>query len=131
MALCEICQTLTFDRFLDEVSIRIRVLEELSQSSDRCILCRLIFMTIRRGIADFVEPRESIEETEKCLDELKSRWVSLRFPLVQLVNKDTKDRLYIDVEGPSLSIDGWPLLASSDTSLALMREPGEQRLSLW
>ena len=125
MALCELCQTLSLDRFLQEISIKLRILEDLRLTSSVCVLCRLVFEAIRRNIADFVQPWQSVEETERYLTELKSRWVSLRFPPIHTANNATRDRLYVDVQGPLPMIDGWLLLSQSDTSLALLREASQ------
>ena len=127
MTLCDVCQEYTLDQFLDEASIEHRLFGELFSTSKDCVLCRLILKTVRQRVA---ESTQSEEEIEKHLATLNTSRISLRFPALH-DTKSPRDRLYIDFNGPRLMIDGWLVLSASDTSLRLIREPGEHYLEFW
>ena len=121
MPLCEVCQSFTFDQFLKLGSIKHLTIGELRSSSKHCILCRLIAETIRRRLADSIKP---LEEIERQYSSLEDRRVSLSFHSAE-ESTGLSDRLYINISGQSLVLDGWHVFDASDTSLSLLREPSK------
>ena len=124
MALCQVCQDLTFDQFLKLGSIKHLTIGELRSNSKHCILCRLVSETIKRRIADSIKP---LDEIEKQYSILEDRRISLIFRNAEESDR-LSDRLCISISGPSLVLDDWDVFGASDTSLSLLREPGK---SIW
>lgn len=116
--LCDVCQKISFDRLIEERTAKHRIFKELSSPSSHCILCKLIFQTMKRLIIGCSIPEI---EVGSYLDKLGPSKLSLRFPLSEGGN----DRLYIDVGPPSIMIDGWLPFGGSQNTLRLFRQHGK------
>lgn len=115
--LCDVCQTISFDRFIEEQTIKHRSFKELHSKSSHCVLCRLIFQTMKQRIIECSVPEV---EVEKHIAALGPSQISLRLLLLE-----ESDRLNIAVGPPSIVIDGWHPFLESANSLRLFRPHGE------
>lgn len=117
-SLCHVCQKISFDRFVQERTIKLRIFKELRTESSHCVLCRLIFQTMKNCIIDC----SVLEvEVENYLAAVGPSEISLR-----LSSSDEKNgRLSIVVGPPSIMIDGWLPFLESGNSLRLFRPLGE------
>ena len=113
--LCDVCQTISFDRLIEEQTIKHRSFEELHSQSSYCVLCRLIFQTMKQRIIECSVPEV---EVEKHIAALGPSQISL------MLLKES-DRLNIAVGPPSIVIDGWHPFLESGNSLRLFRPHGE------
>lgn len=117
-SLCHVCQDLSFDRFVEEQTIKLRILKELRTESSHCVLCRLIFQTMKNRIIDCSVPEVEVENHLAAAEPCE---ISLRLPSPEEEN----DRLRIVVGPPSIMIDGWFPFLESGNSLRLFRPLGE------
>ena len=113
--LCDVCQTVSFDRFIEEKTIKHRIFKELHSKSSYCVLCRLIFQTMKQRIIECSVPED---EVEKYIATLGPSQISL-------VLLEGSDRLNIAVGPPSIVIDGWYPFLESANSLKLFRPHGK------
>lgn len=114
--LCDVCQTISFDRFIEEQTIKHWSFKELHSKSSYCLLCRLIFQTMKQRI--IIECSVPEVDVEKYIATLGPSQISL------MLLKES-DRLNIAVGPPSLVIDGWHPFLGSGNSLRLFRPHGE------
>lgn len=116
--LCDVCQNISFDRFIEERTIKLGVFKMLNSKSNRCIFCRLIVQTMKQSIIDCSVPKVDIENHIAAVGPSQ---ISLEFPLL----KEENDRLCIHVGPPSIMVDGWLPFSESGNSLRLFRPHGE------
>lgn len=121
--LCDVCQNISFDRFIEERKIKHRVFKEIHSNSSHCVLCRLIFHTVKRRIVECSVPEV---EVESYIAALQASEISLELGSESLGEEN--DRLLIDV-WPSIMIDGWPPFLDRANSLRLFRPHGETSVS--
>lgn len=116
--LCNNCQNISFDRLVEEETIKHSVFKEVLQNSSHCVLCRLIVQTIRKSIVDS-SPEGDVESYVATVGPCE---ISLVFSM----SAEYNERLYIAVGPPSLMIDGWLPFSESGNSLRLFCQPGER-----
>lgn len=121
-SLCDVCQKISFDRFIEERTIKHRVFKEIYSKSSYCVLCRLIFQTMKQRIIECSVPDV---EVENHIATLGPSEISLTLPL----SGGKNDRLSISVGPPSIMIDGWWPFLESANSLRLFRPHGETDVS--
>lgn len=105
--LCDVCRDLSFDRLIEGQKMIHRIFKELSSTLSHCILCKLIFQTMKRLII-----RSSVPEIEvsKYLEELGPSKLRLGIQL----SEEGHGEIHIDVM-PSIMIDGWLPFGSQNT----------------
>jgi hypothetical protein len=115
--LCNVCRNISFDRFVEEGTIKHSVFRELHHNSSHCVLCRLIFQTLKKSIVES-SPEADVEchiaAVEPC-----------EISLVFSMSEEYNERLHIAVGPPSLMIDGWLPFTQSGNSLRLFCQPGK------
>lgn len=94
-----------------------RIFKELSSTLSHCILCKLIFQTMKRLIIECSVPEL---EVRKYLEELGPSKLKLGFRL----SEEGNGMLYIDVQ-PTITIDGWLPFGGSQNGLRLFRQDGK------
>lgn len=115
--LCNVCQNISFDRFVEEGTIKHGVFKEIRHKSSHCVLCRLIFQKVKKSIVDSSVPEADVEG---YIAAVEPSAIALRFSM----SAENNDWLHIDVGPPSLMIDGWLPFGESN-SLRLFCQPGE------
>ena len=118
--LCNICQNISFDRFIEEGTIEHGVFKDVQNKSSHCVLCRLIFHKVKKSIMDSSVPEADVAGYIAAVGPSK---IALRFSM----SAENNDWLHIDVGPPSLMIDGWLPFGQSN-SLRLFCQPGKRFL---
>lgn len=119
--LCDVCQKLSFDRLIQGQKMIHRIFKELLSTMSHCILCKLIFQTMKRMITQCSVPEI---EVSKYLEELGPSKLSLGFRL----SEEGHGEINIDVM-PSIMIDGWLPFSGSQNTLRLFRQQGEPHMN--
>lgn len=115
--LCDLCRSISFDRLIEGQTVKHRIFRELPSTLSHCVLCKLIFQTMKRLIIECSVPGI---ELQKYLDELGPSKLRLRFQL----SEEGNGMLHIDVD-PSIMIDGWLLFGGGENALRLFRQHGK------
>lgn len=115
--LCDVCRNISFDRLIEGQTMKHRIFKELSSTLSHCILCKLIFQTMKRLIIECSVPEL---EVRKYLEELGPSKLKLEFRL----SEEGNGMLYIDVQ-PTIRIDGWLPFGGSQNGLRLFRQDGK------
>lgn len=123
---CDVCKHISFDRLVAERKIKLRAFKDLHSTSSRCILCKLIFKTMKRLIVECSVPEVEIDN---YIAELGPSEISLSLPLLPDEQKAENDRLIITVGPPSIVIDGWHPFLESGNSLRLFHSQGKTLIS--
>lgn len=119
--LCNICQNISFDRFIAERTLRHDVFSDIRRKSSHCVLCRLIFHRVKKSIVD---SSVSEIELEGYLTTIAPCEITLSFSM----SPENDEWLRINLGPPSIMIDGWLPFGQSN-SLRLFCQPGELRFS--
>lgn len=98
-----------------------RIFKELPSTLSHCILCKLIFQTMKRLIIQSSVPDI---EVSKYLEELGPSKLRLGFRL----SEEGHGMIQIDVI-PSIMIDGWLPFGGSQNTLRLFRQQGEPHVT--
>lgn len=118
--LCDVCRNISFDRFIEGQTMKHRIFKELPSTLSHCILCKLIFQTMKRLINECSVPEISVR---KYLDELGLSKLSLGFRL----SEEGHGMIYIYVS-PAIMIDGWLPFGGSQNALRLFRQHGKSHI---
>lgn len=118
--LCDVCRNISFDRFIEGQTMEHRIFKELPSTLSHCILCKLIFQTMKRLINECSVPEISVR---KYLDELGPSKLSLGFRL----SEEGRGMIYIYVS-PAIMIDGWLPFGGSQNALRLFRQYGKSHI---
>ena len=118
--LCDVCRNLPFNRLIKGQKMIHRIFKELPSTLSHCILCKLIFQTMKRLIIRSYVPEI---EVSKYLEELGPSKLRLGFQL----SEEGHGEIHIDVM-PSIMIDGWLPFGSQNT-LRLFRQQGEPHMT--
>lgn len=119
--LCDVCRNISFDRLIEGQTMEHRIFKELLSTLSHCILCKLIFQTMKRFIIECSVPEI---EVRKYLDELGPSKLRLGFRL----SEEGHGMIYIDVI-PTIMIDGWPPFGGSQNALRLFRQHGKPHIT--
>lgn len=119
--LCDVCQNISFDRLIEGQTMKHRIFKELASTLSHCILCKLIFQTMKRLIIECSVPEI---EVRKYLDELGPSKLSLGFRL----SEEGHGMISIYVS-PAIMIDGWLPFDRSQSTLRLFRQQGKSHIS--
>lgn len=119
--LCDVCRNISFDRLIEGQKMKHRIFKELPSTLSYCILCKLIFQTMKRLIIQSSVPEI---EVSRYLEELGPSKLTLGFRL----SEEGHGMIHIDVI-PSIVIDGWLPFSGSQNTLRLFRQQGEPHMT--
>lgn len=119
--LCDVCRNISFDRLIEGQTIEHRIFKELLSPLSHCILCKLIFQTLKRLIIECSVPEI---EVRKYLDELGPSKLRLGFRL----SEEGHGMIHIGVV-PTIMIDGWLPFGGSQSALRLFRQHGKPHMT--